>query len=163
MGIRNAVLSTLVSGIGYEHLLPWESARLSETGVAVGYEPLRFGEAHATESGDVDGLATLIATATVKDVTFQRELKLERKAYADAFDNHDLRAQLGIPLDGALNSDHRRKLRLRRRALQRRMDAGNTILWENLTRTNREYLLSLLWLPEKPVSPLMALARSLED
>lgn len=119
----------------YALMTPDEVCNLSKTGLIVGYELLRWGEAFHEQGGDAGFMAAVANKYAVG------------AAFLDDNDKSFVKGS-GVGDDW--------KLRRRREGY---VTARRFRPWSMLHRFDRDYLMSLLWLPEVPLSPLEALGR----
>lgn len=122
----------------YLHCMPLEAVTLSKSGKALGYDLLRWGERFHAEGNDSGFVA---ATATAAGILFHVQNQLERNWVND------------VERD---DPDRGRTMAARRRFIESR----NFYPWQALTGLNKDFVLSLLWIPEEPLSPLEALAQA---
>lgn len=121
-----------------DSLSPLDAVGLSRSGKAMGYDLTYWGLDFMGKNDH----APVIAVATPDVVKFDRLTSLEN-------------GYIGRP-GGSETARH---------AYDRRVaevDRINTIAWNDLNQTNRDYLMSLLWVPEDPMNPLEALASTTE-
>lgn len=118
-------------GKQYEQLTPFEAATLSKTGIALGYEPLRWGEEMENAH---DGCHIAIATPVAVQMTNWMDTERDY-VYGD-----------NEVLGG--NATQRRRY----------VQAKQWRPWKALSQQDRDFMLSLVWVPEEPRSPLEALA-----
>ena len=120
---------------------PQEAARMSGNGTANGYDIFRWGEKWEAR-GDYTGA---VMVATTDFVTFLPRTDVEKKV-----------------LDASCNG---RSIEARRRSIedQSMINRINTVRWHNLSRGNKDFVDSLFWVPQAPISPLLALANALDD
>lgn len=121
----------------YAHILPWDAARMSHNGVALGYDLLRWGE---NDRGDPE---MVIARATVSHFEFMVMTNVERKFLHS------------IGWDARNRGEQIRRRRI--------IEELNKKPWDELDEQQRNFALSLMWVPEQPKSPLEMLAMQLED
>lgn len=130
---RKTKLSETYIGMGvqYEHFTPLEVAYLSRDRVAMGYDILRWGE--STENS-YD--ATPIALATPIAVKFDRWSSEDANfVYSDC-------EKVGAT--PSIRSKY--------------ISAKVWVPWKDLSTTDRDFALSLVWVPADPMTPLEALA-----
>jgi hypothetical protein len=120
-------------GNQYEHLTPQQVAALSRSGIALGYEPLRWGEEFENSMGG-DGA---IARATQAAVQIMH------------WDESDRDFIYGNNKKMGGTSWQRRGY----------VEAKQWRPWKTLPKHDLDYMLSLVWVPEEPMAPLEALAR----
>lgn len=118
-------------GVEYEHLSPIEVAQLSRSGAAIGYEPFRWGE-KAERLLDLPPVAHATAIAVKFDRWSETDVKF---VYSDS---------QNVGSTSSIRSKY--------------LSAKMWIPWESLSYTDRNYALSLIWVPEEPMAPLEALA-----
>lgn len=121
----------------YAHILPWDAARMSHSGVALGYDLLRWGE---SERGDPE---MVIARASVTHFEFMVMTDVEKKFL------------YGIRWDARNRGEQVRRSQV--------IENLNKKPWDKLDEQQRNFALSLMWVPEQPKSPLEMLAMQLED
>ena len=127
--------------VQYLHCTPLEAVALSKSGKALGYDLLRWGEKWHEEGFD-DGF--LVAIASSGGIRYHPVTQRE-KDWIEDVDRADLDRN-GIAA-----------------ARRRYIEARNFFPWGTLTRFNKDFILSLLWVPEEPMSPLEALAAQASD
>jgi len=125
----------------YVHCLPLESAGLSSTGRAVGFDLLRWGESFHSR-GAV--WANPIAIASQAGIEFLLKSSFELRFIKGHNDDEQGLASV---------SDWKQRI-----ARRRIVDRKNFFIWQNVTGLNEDFILSLHWVPEDPISALEALA-----
>ena len=118
----------------FAHCTPTEAAALSKNGQAIGFDLLRWGE-EWHKSGDDEGFTAATATAAGVRCCFRATLE------------KDYVWEIGI--------DH-----FQRRARKAYVHGKNFFPWGTLSRINEDFIFSLHWVPEIPMSPLEALAEA---
>ena len=146
--------SIVNDGRAFTSCLPDEAARMSSTGIAVGVDLMFYGESYYLKnSGTFDDPGErVVAMSNGRIVRYMLETGVERKLY------YSISRPTHTLDDDELEIYQQRKDRVRCRIRK-----INTYPWEELTDMNRDYLLSLLWLPEKLMSPLEILANVVGD
>ena len=124
----------------YIHCTPLEAITFSKNGKALGYELLRWGEKHH-KAGKDDGFIAAIGTAGGVQLLIRHPLE---KSWIDG-DPRDREAWRG------------------RKSRAKVIELQNFFPWRTLSGLNKDYIFSLLWVPEEPVSALEALARAASD
>ena len=128
------------SGLAYIHCTPLDAVQLSRTNRALGYDLLRWGEKYSSDRfGDDNDEHVAIALPT--GVFFLVGSELEEQFIRSSADSQPER---GVG------------------ARKQYVQAKNFFLWESLTRFNEDFIQSLFWIPEIPVSSLEALAMTLD-
>lgn len=123
------------AGHQYTHCKPLEAVSLSQTGKAYGFDLSRYGM-HSYESPVLHA-----ATAYKTGIQFLFGSDLENKFIWED------------PELGTRGATTRSSY----------VSAKNFFLWDSLPRFNRDFIDSLLWVPEIPMTPLAVLATALND
>ena len=117
----------------YLDALPEEAIEMSRTGVAFGYDIMRWGEKAAQDGND---FTEPVVRATARGVQFlvlsDKERTWVEKAGRD---------------------------RLVRKARREVIRQRNWRAWDKLSEGDRDFVLSLLWVPDEPITPLEVLAK----
>jgi len=123
-------------GVHFLDALPEEAMAMSGNGIAIGFDLLRWGERWHKEGRDTCPPVVRIDEQGVQFLVMTNT----QKAWVD---------------DPNISEDRRK---IRRKALLKH----NWRSWLTLGEDDRNYLLSLLWVPEEPLTPLEILAKMAE-
>lgn len=117
----------------YEDTTPEEAMEMSRTGTAEGFDPLRYGEKWAAEGKDPGNPLFRINKRGVQRLVLSDAQKEWIKEV-----EHDV---------------------VRWRARTALVKKRNFTPWREVSEQNRDYLLSLLWIPKDPLTPMEIIAR----
>jgi hypothetical protein len=121
----------------FYHALPKDALMMSSTGVAHGFDTLRFGEHFHQKGGDRTSPVAEISQGGVQFLVFSGREREWIKEVEHTAQRYEARVTM--------------------------VRHWNWTPWGKLFPCNREFLLSLLWVPAEPLSAMEILARAASD